>query len=1062
MRLFFRFCLITFTLVSTILVSYAQSYYFNHYQAEDGLANNNVITIFQDRKGLIWLGTKGGLNSFDGYSFKSYKNKRNRFGTIGNNSITSICEDLNGILWIGTGRGIFKYDQVREVFTELTLDSEMGISHIMVDKSNNLWFLADRTLYNYKQQSQKIIKTRIGGTCAAFDANKQLWIGRDNGSLIHYDPVTKSSFTTQIVTKDVSSNLRDITQILQADNDMLLIGTAEQGLKIYNLKTHKIKSLLQRNIDNTEIFVRDIVAGDSTHYWIATESGIFIYNIKTNEYQHLIKRPGDNYSLSDNAVYSLCRDKHGDMWAGTYFGGLNYYSVENARFRKYYPVQGENSIAGSAVREICSDKYYHIWIGTEDAGLSRFDLKTGLFKNYNTTPGGGSGISYPNIHGLLAVDDKLYLGPFFRGLEVFNINTGKVSERFRLVGGKTNDASNFVMCIYLTSDSTILLGTTGRSPGLYTYDPKTKQISRTEGSPERSYVLAILQDHEGTIWTGSLVRGAFYFNRKTKVKGNISFSEKVNGKLTNDYQIQGIYEDSNHVIWFTTEGGGLIKLQPDRKSFKKFTTHDGLPTNNLFRILEDRNKNIWISSQKGLICMNLQTEKMKNYTQSDGLLTNQFNYNSAFKDEKGTMYFGSVKGLISFDPEKFNRSAYASPIYITGFQINNQEVIPDKLNSPLKKSIMYTDSILLSYDQSNFDIEFAALNYASPKVTRYRYIMKGLDNQWTYLSSNRRAYFTDLSPGEYTFTVTAANTDGRWTGTEKKLFIKIAPPFWKSNLAYLLYIILTGSAFWICTRYYHNYIKKQNLNRLLLFEHEKEKEIYEAKIEFFTNIAHEIQTPLTLITGPLERVIKKIDELPSISRSLRMMEKNSNRLLELTTQLLDFRKTEVNQFGLNFVNVDVAQLLNEQVAVFKQDAIKKGIKLYADLPRKSQVAFIDKEAFKKISSNLISNAVKYASSKATVSLEYFNTNDDNFVIKFINDGKAIPNEFNVKIFEPFFRVKGSGQPGTGVGLSLAKSLTELHNGSLKLISGQTDMIVFELKLPIHQQFEFKLSKWKNI
>nr|WP_197486687.1 HAMP domain-containing sensor histidine kinase [Mucilaginibacter sp. L294] len=242
-----------------------------------------------------------------------------------------------------------------------------------------------------------------------------------------------------------------------------------------------------------------------------------------------------------------------------------------------------------------------------------------------------------------------------------------------------------------------------------------------------------------------------------------------------------------------------------------------------------------------------------------------------------------------------------------------------------------------------------------------------------------------------------------------------------------------------------------------MFEHEKKKEIYEAKIEFFTNIAHEIQTPLTLIIGPVERLIKKAEELPGIKKSLLMVDKNAKRLSELTTHLLDFRKTEMNQFGLNFVNVDITNLLKEQIDAFKQEAEKSNISLNLELPKNHIIGFVDREALVRICSNLISNAIKYAATKAAVSIVSFNPTDESFIINFSNDGKGIPDEFSERIFEPFFRLRGNDRPGTGIGLPLAKSLTELHNGSLKLVSGYTNKIVFELTLPVHQQFEFKLS-----
>lgn len=1038
-----------------------QSYYFKHYQADDGLAHNSVASIIQDKKGMIWIGTRAGLNRFDGYTFKTYKNGNNKFGNIGNNVINTLVEDKNGMLWVGTGWGIFKYDPYKEVFTPLSAAPQIYINHIVVDDQNNLYFLAERKLYKYIQQENKVVDLKIRASCLAFDSDMNLLMGTDDGFIRTYNMQRKLTTSVRVIAPHVPSNLRSISRILPAKNNELLVGCFKQGLKSYNTKTGLIRSLPLRNSNNTDIYVRDITAANDREYWVATESGIYIYDLVSNTSRNLRKQAGDPYSIADNAVYTVCRDNQGGMWAGTFFGGLNYYSKENARFEKYYPLQGENSISGSAVREICSDNKGNLWIGTEDAGINKLNLKTGKFTHYTSTGKKGD-VSYPNIHGLLALDDQLFIGPFLHGMEIMDINTGLIKERFKLIGSKGDLVSDFVLCIYLTKDSTLFIGTAYSGSGLFKYDRKHSTFTRIPQIPYNSYVFDIEEDEKGNIWTGSVAQGAFYYNPKTGKSGNIRFGDKVKGKIVNEFPVYGILEDSDHAMWFTTEGGGMIRLSPDRKTLKKFTTENGLPSNVLFRMLEDDDKRLWISSLKGLICFDMRTEQFKIYTQSNGLITDQFNFNSAYKDRNGKMYFGSVKGMIAFDPKTFEQKNAGPSTYITGFQINNKEIGPGLDDSPLRKSILYTDTIVLRHDQNNFSIEFAALNYSSPEVTRYTYLMHGLDKNRTYLSSNRKAYFTDLSAGDYTFIVQAKSNIGSWTGKERLLFIKILPPFWKSYPAYFCYaLVLALGLFW-SVRYYHRYLERRNQNKLQLFEHEKEKEIYQAKIEFFTNIAHEIQTPLTLILGPVERMIKKVAEQEGLKKSLLMVEKNAKRLAELTSQLLDFRKTEMNQFGLNFVNIDINHLLNEQISAFRQEAEKNHISLGMELPRNNVTVFADREALVKICSNLISNAIKYAASTVTVGLAPVQPGAEEFTISFSNDGRGIPDEFRDKIFEPFFRLYSKDKPGTGIGLSLAKSLTELHNGSLKLVSGNTNMIVFELTLPIHQKFEFKLSSWKKI
>lgn len=1055
----FYFSLFLLNVLLQISVTCYGQYYLKRYQVDDGLINNSVTSILQDRKGLIWIGTRGGLCRFDGYNFKVLENKNNKFGTIGNNVITSIAEDKNGILWIGTGKGVFRYDPQKEIFTELQLIPQANISQIVVDNENNLWIIANSFLYYYHQKRGKPENLKISATCIAKDLLHNLWIGNDDGVISAYDYRKKSIISFPIVSRNVPAEQRAISKLYPLNENEILVGCVKEGLKSYNTKSGEIQSLLLGTQGNNAFYVRDIIADNNEKYWIATESGVHIYDPVRRTSINLKKRNGDPYSISDNAVYALCKDYHGNIWLGTYFGGINYYSRQNARFEKYYPFWGNKSISGEAVGEICADDSGNLWIGTEDAGLNKLNLRTGEFTNFASKEKRGD-LSYYNIHGLLAYKHQLLIGVFLHGMEIMDTRREIITERFNLVGEKNEKGGDFVVSIFLTKDSSILVGTAYREAGLFIYDPKRKSFNRITQIPHGTSVFHIAEDYESNIWVTSESSGAYFFNPKTKASGNIRFGEVINGRIVNEYPIHYILEDSEHAIWFSTIGGGLIKLSKDRKTIKKITKKYGLPSNILFGMQEDNSKHLWIGTNNGLVRLDLSTEKINVYTRSNGLITDQFNYNSAYKDKNGKMYFGTVKGLIAFNPSMFNEKEESPPTYITGFQINNKELSPDE-KGPLIHSILYTDTIRLKYNENNFSIQFAALNYSSPKVTRYKYRMKGLDGNWTYLNTNRNAYFTDLSPGHYEFVVQAESNTGSWVGEERHLYIQILPPYWKSNWAYLFYFLAAVLCVYFSLYFYHAHLKRKNLQRQQLFEREMEKEIYQSKIEFFTHITHEIQTPLTLIAGPIEWLSKKFEGQNSIKKSLLIAEKNTKRLMELVSQLLDFRKTEEYQFSLNFVKTDINALLTEQVQTFRPQAAANNIELKASLMQEPVEAFVDREALNKIVSNLISNSVKYAATQAWVQIKFHDPEKDILSLVFGNDGEGIPDEFKNRIFEPFFRLRANNKPGTGIGLSLARSLAELHHGSLQLISGESDLIIFELQLPIHQRFEFQLSSWKK-
>lgn len=1060
MRLFYYVIALSLLVQLAPVIAHGQ-YYFKHYQVDDGLLHNAVTSVIQDKNGMIWVGTRAGLNRFDGYTFKPCDNRKSTIDNIGNNIVNVVTEGRNGKLWVATAKGLFSYNPHREISQRVQVVPASYIHHLVRDTRDNLWFITNGTLYRYQSDKGKLNNLELQSACIAADGTTGLWIGRENGTIGRYNFETGALVNTTIIDARTPPYLRSISKIYPINDSEVLIGCFTQGLKLYNHKTGVCSSLRLVKNAQASIYVRDIIQGEGQQYWIATESGIYIYDRASQTAQHLQKGLNDPYALNDNPVYTFCKDRQGGMWVGSYFGGINYYSKENARFKKYYPQPGVNSISGNAVRKIVADTQGQLWIGTEDAGVNRLDLGSGRFTHYTAT-GKKEDIAYYNVHGLLALGNKLFVGMFYNGMDIMDTRTGRVTDHFKVIKDSAEQVIDFVSCIYLTKDSTILVGSAYHGASLLTYNPVHKTFKRVPQIPYNSYTWDIREDSKGNIWTGSVSRGAYYYHPKTGETGNIRFGDTVNNSVVNEFAVYSIWEDRNRFLWFATTGGGLIKVGPDKKIIKKFNTKTGLPSNVLYSILEDNSGNLWISSLKGLICFNTLTEKVKVYTQANGLLTDQFNYNSAYKHTDGSMYFGSVKGMIAFNPADFNQPEPSPPTYITGFQINNKDVEPGAPGSPLARSIFYTDTLMLDYDQNNFSIEFAALNYSSPQVTRYKYRMKGMDDNWTYLNTNRKAFFTDLSHGDYEFIVQAESNTGSWLGKERRLFIRIHPPFWQSNIAYLFYILLLAAAIFVLTRLYRKNLERKNLRKLQLFEHEKEKEIYQAKIEFFTHITHEIQTPLALISGPIEWLMRQFGKNPEINKSLTIAEKNTRRLVSLTSQLLDFRKTEANQFSLNFVKTDIAALVADVAEAFKEQAAGNPVQLELQAPAESFMAFVDREAFIKICTNLVSNAMKYAATRAAIIIEAVKESDVYFTIYFNNDGKGIPQEYRQQVFEPFVRVGGNNKPGTGIGLSLARSLTELHNGTLLLLSGEPDQVTFALKLPIHQEIEFQLSSWKKL
>ncbi len=985
----------------------------------------------QDHQGFLWFGTKDGLDRFDGYHFKHF-NINNKGHSLTPDMISCLLVDKNNTMWIGSQKGLYYFDRQKEYLVPL-IDTLAWINSMHIDNKGQLWFISAVMVCRYNFITKTLTEfpqaNYFPAVSVCSSADGTIWASTPDGFLERFDTASKSFTSYNLFNHSPTATSNWIQKIYPGENNSIYVGTSSQGIKKFDIATGTYKDLLTANADKTSIYVRDIARYGNNEFWFATESGIFILDNTTGHFTNLKKNFTDPYSLSDNAMYCLCKDSEGGMWAGSYFGGVNYYSRQFAVFQKYFPDNSGTSISGNAVREICGDNAGNTWIGTEDAGLNKLNTATGVITQFR--PGGEAGdISYTNIHGLLVTGNELWIGTFDHGLDIMNMKTGKVVKHYKSGPGAHEMKSNFVVSMLQTKNGDIYAGT-GRS--LYKFNKAVAGFDLVPEVEENVFVAVLLEDHEKTIWAGSHGSGVYFFNPVTKQKGYFNIEPGNTNSLTNNI-INALFEDSRQNIWIATEGGGLVKLAKDRKTFSYYTTKDGLPSNFIFKILEDDNQHLWVTTSKGLVNFNPLNEAITVYTKDNGLLNDQFNYNSGYKDSTGKMYFGSVKGMISFRPEDLQKNNNIPPVIITAFQVQNKEVEIDKDSSYLKKSIGFTDKITLPYNRSSFSIDFAALSYISPEMTMYSYFMEGLDKEWTVIKPNRKIYFTNLSPGTYTFRLKAA-INGNWS-KEKQLTIKITPPWWATFWAYLLYTCLAAGLVWYLLRSYH-----------IIVEDKKKKEIYEAKIEFFTNVAHEIRTPLTLIKGPVENLLEQVDAVPQIKEDVVTMERNTNRLIALITQILDFRKAETKGFSIDFLKVNISELLKESVLNFAALAKKRNLDYRLECPS-DVMALADEEALNKIFSNLLNNAVKYALKKVTVRLIPPTDGSDFLMIEFENDGLKIPEDMSEKIFEPFYRLKETlKQQGTGIGLALAKSLTELHNGKLYLKNTVEDLNIFVFCLP---------------
>ena len=556
--------------------SRAQPVDFRRYQVDDGLSNNTVLCALQDKKGFMWFGTKVGLNRFDGHNFKTFNNT-----ILRDANIYCLYQDRDSMLWVGTDRGLFKYNGLKEDFSKVPGAENIRIRDIQQDKDGNIWFIKGAVLQRIdKAGKETLLYSRkfpdiITAVCLSSDSI--IWIANSSGGLEKYDAEKRTFTPYNVFAHSPLTESHWIETIADAGNGSLFIGTSNQGIKLFNTNNNSYTDVLTYDNDHTEIFARDFVKYDKDTYWIATESGIFQYNIVTGKYNQLTKNYNDPYSLSDNAVYTLCKDREGGIWAGTYFGGVNYHPGPYMSFEKYFPQEGINTLRGNAVREICPDGKGNLWIGTEDAGLHKMELSTGKFTSFYGAAGEKK-ISHSNIHGLLIKGNELWIGTFEHGLDIMDINKGQIIKRYLAGDKKGQLKSNFIASLHLTKNDTILVGT---SRGLYIYDTKKDDFTFVNQIPP-THIKDILEDYTGKIWLSTLNDGLFTLDFKTGISNHFIHNDKDSSSLPSNL-VNSVFQDSRRQIWITTEAGFSKFMAFDK--FENYTTENGLNSNVTYRIL---------------------------------------------------------------------------------------------------------------------------------------------------------------------------------------------------------------------------------------------------------------------------------------------------------------------------------------------------------------------------------------------------------------------------------------------------------------------------------------------
>lgn len=1030
-------------------------YSFKHYNINNGLSQNTVFTIFQDNQGFMWFGTKDGLNRFDGSTFRIFKSSPD--GKLRDNVFHRILQDKNDNLWLGTDDGIYIYDSRREEFNHFEkttpghLSMDGVVSDIILDNDGDMWISVEEKgvfCYNFKEDdlTHYPIPWSPGGMqmiSLCLGRDDHIWAFPYNHPFVRIDKKTGEVSEFQLKDDpDLVYDTGEVWKVVADEYNQLLIASSTKGIISVNTvnMTHRI--LLDEDAQGQPIFARCLARVDPQTIWIGSESGLYIYHTETGEVENLRHNRYIPYSLSDNAIYSIYRDRDGGIWIGSFFGGVDYYSNQYNQFELFYPVAGENRMNGSRVREFCGAPHGNIWVGTEDSGLNLFDP---VQNEFLPLPPPLQSL-YTNIHALYADGDYLWVGTFSKGLNRYNLKTGELVTYLQS-DDPGSISHNSTYAIHKDRQNTLWIGNLS---GLNIYNYDQDNFTRIEEF-QGVYVQDIFEDTDGKIWVSTFTKGLYRYDPVTGEWDVFLYDPSGAGnRLYN--KLTSVFEDSRKRLWVATEGGGMYLFNRDTEEFTILDSSKGLPNDVVYQIVEDDNANLWLSTNSGLVCFNPSSSTFRNYTVSNGLKTNQFNFKSSYRTSEGTIYFGSIDGFVRFNPLAFRERELNVPIAFTELFVKNEKITPADEGSLLKESILYTDGLVLPYNKNSVRLKYAILNYSNLNTDDILYKLDGFDKEWIHIKGKQDIVYSNLMPGKYNLIVQLNGEGVNADGTNiKTLAIQICPPFWLSGWAYMVYLLLFSLLVVLLFRFLNMKEQRSRRRKMRIFEQEKERELYRSKIDFFTSVAHEIRTPLSLIKAPLDHVIMTEQVTDNVKENLQIMSKNTDRLLNLTNQLLDFRKTESDAYSLHLTRQNASELIRETFLRFTPLARQRNLTFEIDLPDNDIFVPLDKEAFLKIVSNLLSNAVKYCYS--TVRVKAFIEADETqemFHLLTENDGEQIPPEYREEIFKPFVHLdkeRVGKAAGTGIGLALSKSLAQLHKGTLILEDGN-EWICFHLTLPI--------------
>lgn len=1042
-------------LLLTALSAFADRFPVRSLGIEAGLSNNAVTCIYQDHRGFMWIGTYDGLNRYNGYSFDVFRNRIGDSSSLLTNSVYSIDGDGMYRIWVGGQKGACIFDPVKAVFEPVTYIPTTG------------------------SKSEAPVRDNVH--VVKYVDNNML-IGTNHLGLLVFENGSRKG--KQIALQGGKTDY-DVTAIEPASAGMVWVFIQQAGLFLYNTRTNELK-LVNATIKQANCFRKT----SKGVFWLGNESGLYRYNVQSNDYSSgflqisskivsvVEDRHGDIWIASDgggllvmkasaaqakpfvnsdgrspinsNAVYSIYEDKEGRKWIGTLRGGVNIIEPNAEQFRQvFYERAKETLPADNFILSFGEDNKGNLWIGTDGAGLRYWDRKNNTYTEYRQEAGGRKSSVSSNFITNILCDPagETWFSTWFGGVNRFNPDS-KSFQHYKLFNDKRAEAENNVWFLYRDKQNTLWASATNDG-SLYYYDAKKDKFELFDAAIQNLQCMS--EDSDGNLWGGNYSELIL-----------IERSQKKHRVFPIGYTIRSIHEDARHNFWIGTQEGGLLLFDRGTGKYEQFTTSEGLPNNTVLRILEDQSGQLWMSTYNGLSRMDVRTRTFRNFSRLDGLQNNQFSFNAAIALRDGEFGFGGIHGFNLLYPDSIRDTPLSPEIFLTGLTIDNKpaEQFSSYITAREDESIR---AIKLPFDRAVLSLNFLALAFSGADKISYAYLLEGWDKNWNYVNNIRTANYSRLQEGSYDFYVKIKKPDGKWSEAQLLLQIIVMPPWYRTWWAYSLYILCAIFAVYLYIRYTKRQERLRYEIKLAHLEHEKDRELTEKKLSFFTNVSHEFRTPVSLIINPLRDIIKSSNSEKD-RQELNIVYRNARRLLSLVDQLLLFRKADSGADELKISRLNTSEICSDVFQCFVQQAKAKNIHYQFVSPPGNLDIYADAEKLEIVLFNLLSNAFKFTPSGGSIICR-LEDGADEIKIHISDTGSGIAAADVGRVFEKFQQASvRAPKTGFGIGLYLSKAFVERHKGKIELNSAPgkgTEFTITLLKGKEHFPAEFITEEFNN-